>query len=183
MAARVCTLALAGILAIVAAPAAGVAKPCAGQTTAPPGQSEVDQYAETVPGTCGDQTGNPGDPGGSGGGGEPNAETIPAATAEQLDSLGADGQATAALTKANAPRGGTPGGSGQGATAGGESDGDTGSGAATEGGPSSLGAIVDAVSGSDDGEGLGALLPLILAAIAGAGGAYVVLRRRAGREG
>ncbi len=175
MAARACTLALAGILAFLAFPAMSAAKPCGGQTTAPPGQSEVDQYAETVPGACGDQT--PGSDDGSGGGGSAGSDddsAIPPATLDELESLGADGQAAAALAQANSPN------NRQGTEAGGSSG---AGGAAADDGPSNLSAVVDAVTGSDDGDGLGALLPLILAAIAGAGLAFVFLRRRADHAG
>ena len=148
---RLCTLALAGLLALLALPATGLAQGgCGNQTTTPPGNSEVDQYTETVPGACGNQS--PGGGGGStdGSGGSDDGSAVPQSTVDQLSSEGAAGEAAAGLAVANAPRANQGGG-----------------GSASES------------NGSDDG-GMGLLLPLILAGVAGAGIAYVFLRRRAG---
>src|SRR6476659_9167366 len=94
--------------------------------TAPPGNSEVNQYAETLPGGGGENTVNP--PGsGPGGGrdgngtqGQGGAPVIPPQTQRQLEQLGPDGRAAAALAEANAPQSpaGAQGAGGGGAGAG-----------------------------------------------------------------
>jgi hypothetical protein len=176
MAARICTLALAGAIALFAVPGLAQAKPGCGGTTTTPGTSEVDQYTETVPGACGDQpngggggggSGSPSDGGESGDAGSSVGGPIPPSTVDQLESLGSDGAAAAALAEANSPEpdtAGTPGA-------------DAGSGQAGSSDGSSLTPIIGAFTGSD-GNGMGALLPAILIAVA-AGGIAVAVRRRA----
>src|SRR3712207_6408464 len=97
---------LVGVLAAVTlalVPAASEAKPrdC-GSNTVPPGQSEVDQYGETVPGRCGnEQVDRSGASGGSGSGG-----SIPPGTFRDLQGMGGSGQAAAELAQATSPGGG-----------------------------------------------------------------------------
>jgi hypothetical protein len=125
-------------------------------STAPPGVSELDQYSETVLGAGGENTIDPSRGGGEG--------VLSPSTERQLQQLGPDGQAAARLAQATAPRGDPPAGGG---------DGESGS---------AFGALTDAVTGAGD-DGLGILLPLILAAVAAAGLLFVLLRRRAGHAG
>ena len=97
-------LACATVLAL--APSA-VAKPrCQGQNNVPPGNSEVDQYSETVPGDCGEN--RPPTPNES----DDPAESIPPATLAALEDLGADGRAAALLAAAGDRENGLGGGSG-----------------------------------------------------------------------
>ena len=150
-------LAAAGLL--LAVPAAALA------ATAPPGNSEVNQYAETLPGGKGDNTVNPPGTkgGGSGGGGGGRGSVVPAATQRQLNHLGRDGRAALGLANANAPSkpaGSVPGKGGNG------------------GGSSAVGGVLGSLTGSEGG-GMGALLPLILVGVAAMGIGYALARRRA----
>jgi hypothetical protein len=142
------------------------------QTEAPPGVSEVDQYTETLPGPGGNETLDRPDGGAAGGGdpdgGGPEQPILAPETVQELERLGPEGRATAELAATTAPRGDR--GSNPALAAGGH---DSGS-------PSGVGALVDALSGSD-GEGMGILLPLILLAVAAAGIGFAVLRSRAGQ--
>jgi hypothetical protein len=154
------------VVALVPAARAGAA------SVAPPGNAQVNQYAETIPGASGGQptTGKPsrdlyealsgqgsgGGPPDSGGGPPP----IPPTTDKALQGLGNAGKETAILAKATTP---AP---------------QRSSGAGSSGSSSGLSAVAKTVTGSDGG-GMGFLLPLILAAVAGAGLTYVVVRRRA----
>jgi hypothetical protein len=167
MAARVCIGALAGLLLLFALPATAPAA-CSG-STAPPGNSEVDQYAETVPGTCGESPPGSGGDQTSGGG---NSNSIPPSTLNRLQGQGADGQAAAALAEANAPAeaGQGSGGSQQ---PGGPATHRT---PAPESG-SPWSEILGTLTGNSDG-GMGWLLPLFLVAISLAGGLYLYNRRR-----
>ena len=71
IAVRICILSLAGALLLAVAPAAAVAKPGCGGSAPVPGGSEIDQYAQSIPGACGNQeNGTPP----SGGAGDPPAE-------------------------------------------------------------------------------------------------------------
>lgn len=158
----VALIACLGLLSL--SPAAHAQKNCGGNTV-PPGNSEVDQYTETVPDGCGDS------PLGSPEGGNPDA--VPPATAQDLASLGDDGAAALALARASAPGGGDrKGGDSAGATGAGSGDSDDGFGDIPAG-------VLDAAGGSS-GDGLGVLFPLLLLAAALAGGAYVLRRRNAG---
>lgn len=153
------SVAFATVLAV--APSAA-AKPCNDQTTVPPGQSEVDQYSETVPGECGNE--NVPSPDGD----EDPAASIPPGTLADLEELGPDGRAAALLAAAGG-RGGDKGGGGSGA--GGD---EAGAGVLddTLGGPASVtlpddegsffDSVVDALSGEG---GLGIIVPIALALI------------------
>ena len=147
------------------------------QTEAPPGVSEVDQYTETLPGPGGNETldhpdeSTTGGGGGSDGGG-PEQPVLAPETVQELERLGPAGRATAELAESTVPGGdrGADRGSNRAPATGGD---DSGS-------PSGLGALVDALGGSQ-GEGMGIVLPLILLAVAGAGIGFAVLRSRAGQ--
>ena len=167
--ASLCVLALLALL--VAAPSANAQKNCpGGGSNQPPGNSEVDQYGEDVPGPCGDEPIGPPD------GGDPDA--VPPSTADELDSLGADGDAAALLAQATAPgNGGTGSGGGP---AGGAGAGASDIPAAQ--GDSLFDEVFDALTGSADAtdDGLGLLLPLILLGTVIAAVIYGVRRRTAG---
>jgi hypothetical protein len=174
MAARICIAALAGLVAVSLVPATAPAKPCHRHHHSPAGNSESEQYSETVPGACGNQT-----PGGGG-----SSNSVPPSTLRQLQALGADGQAAAALAQQTAPsgkvpareRGGTDNGADNGNREGPAAQGGTGGGGG-------LGSVVDgltrALGGDSDDGGMGILLPLVLAAVAAAGIGFAILRRRA----
>jgi hypothetical protein len=156
---------LAGtLLLLIALPATAAAKSgCGHHTVTPQGNSEAEQYSETIPGPCGNQPANPGGSGGS-------SNAVPPATLQQLQSQGAAGQNAAALAQAGAPAGGAKHGAGG------------GQGAAADNGQSSGGGAVsgikDAFGGDSGGGGMGLLLPLILAGTLLAGVTYWVMRRR-----
>ena len=175
IAVRICILSLAGALLLAVAPAAAVAKPGCGGSAPVPGGSEIDQYAQSIPGACGNQengtppsggggsTGGGGGGGGSAGTGSPAASPISSSTQQRLKDLGAAGPATQALAEANAPRikANDKGGSG-----------------GSSGGGSKAGTAIDTLLGSDSsGSGMGIALPLILLAIAACGVLYIVRRR------
>ena len=84
---------------------------------------------------------------------------------QRLQDLGANGAGTQALAAANAPRI-----RGDGANRGGGSDG-------TGGSDSGAGSVLDGLLGSDEGDGMGLVLPLILLAITAAGAVFVGRRR------
>lgn len=180
--------ALAGSLLLIAAPAA--AKPCHSHGHGH-GNSEISQYLENVPGPCGDQNvggngsghqGNGGGGGGSsGGGGGGPASGLPTSTVQGLEKFGSAGAATASFAHATSPGGSTSkskaGGSGgsAGANSGGGASGSTSPGVDTSDG-SVTGALASLVSGGS-GQGIGVLLPVLLAAILMGGLGIVALRR------
>jgi hypothetical protein len=129
-------------------------------TNAPPGNSAIDEYLETVPGATGDV--RPGAPTDSG--------ALPSAQRAALERLGPDGRLLADIVEAT---GGKPAANGkQGATA--------APAAAEEGGRSPLAATVTAALGGDDESGLGLALPLLLlASLAGAIALAILWRRSA----
>ena len=155
---------IAGLALLFVSPAAHAQKNCGGSTV-PPGNSEVDQYTETVPDGCGDS------PVGSPEGGNPDA--VPPATAQDLASLGDDGAAALALARASAPGDGDRQGEDSAGAAG------AGSGGDDDGLGDILAGVLDAAGGSSEG-GLGVLFPLLLLVVALAGGAYALRRRNAG---
>lgn len=148
-------VALVLVLAVFALPA-GAAAPAA-QTNAPPGNSAIDEYLETVPGATGDQRpGTPG-PAGSGSGGG-----LTPAQRAKLERLGPDGKALANAVDATAPPSATK----------------TSQQIDSENGRSPISAVLDAATGSDGGGGMGVVLPIILLASLLGVIALVVLRRR-----
>jgi hypothetical protein len=87
------------VLLAIALPTSASAAGGCGKVKSPTGNSEIDQYAEGVPGPCGEnQVGSGGSSGGGAGG-----DVVPAATAKQLRAQGPDGQAAAALAAGTAP--------------------------------------------------------------------------------
>ena len=140
------TLALVAAL-LLAAPAGTLAR----GTLAPPGNSGIDEYLETIPKAGGNQPPRrPGDGTGRAG--------LPPAQRGRLDRLGRDGRALAGLVESTGPR-----------TVRRRLPEATGS--------SPLDKAIDALGGSDDGDGLGMLLPAILLA-ALLGTVALVLKRR-----
>ena len=152
-----------------AVPAVAAAKPGCGAGPTVPADSEIDQYAQSIPGACGNQ-GNDAGGGGSGGGagggdgsGDPGSSAIPPSTVQRLYDLGANGAGTQALADANAPpiRGDRGGRGSEG----------------TGGSDSGAGSVLDSLVGGDEGDGMGLVLPLILLAITAGGSVYVTRRR------
>src|SRR5436190_23856200 len=125
-------------------------------TNAPPGNSAIDEYLETVPGAAGDQ--RPRQPGSGGGGG-----VLTPAERARLEQLGPDGKALADAVDATAPPPAKPG-----QTI--DIDGAEGH--------SPISAVLDAAAGQDGGGGMGFMLPVILLASLLGVIALVVLRHR-----
>src|SRR5215207_873445 len=144
-------------LALLAVPAAATAQ--APKTNAPPGNSAIDEYLETVPGASGNQ--RPRTP--ATGGGAAAKPALSQAERARLERLGPDGRALADAVDATAPP--------------------KASRKATEtplagDGRSPLSEVLDAATGDDGGGGMGVLLPTILLATVLGAIALVVLRRR-----
>lgn len=170
-------LALATLLLL--SPTANAACP---DDTVPGGNSEVDQYLETVPGSCGDRSpdndgsggGADGEPDGSAAGG--SGDALPPTTADELESLGPDGARAASLAKQTAPSTGGAGGEGSDKRGAGDpASGGTGTEAVPEG--SAVDALAGAVGGDAEG-GIGMALPLLLAALLLGGLGYAAFKRR-----
>jgi hypothetical protein len=187
--AKLAGAALAGSLLFVAAPATALAcQPHHGG-----GNSEVNQYLETIPGPCGDQPvgGNPSGNQGTSSGPGSSAAGIPPATLTHLESLGPQGAQTAGFAQATNPGGGSGkgsgNGSGQGSSGSGQGSSGSGQSATTSGGGGSLlDALKQAVTGanasdSSSGQGLGTLLPILLGMVLLGGLGVLALRR--GRTG
>jgi hypothetical protein len=201
---RTCLTWCAACAAIALAAAPAQAQNCNPSTTVPPGNSEIDQYVESIPGACGNEkpsngggssggSGGSGASGGSGGSSGSGGGAVPAATAAELASLGEDGLAAAALAEATSPSesgGGEDGSSGVSGASGsdGGAAGAKGSNAQTSvdpesleaaasGGGSVLGALADTLTGGS-GEGGGAVLPVTLLAVLVGGLGFYFLRRR-----
>ena len=135
----------------------------------PPGNSEADQYAETIPNGEGDSTPTFGvDP----------SDVLPPDQVADLESLGPDGAAVAALTAATAPtsRNGEDSGQGKGSS-------ENGAGTSSDAAESSAGAA-SALPGSatvPTEDGLGSWFWVIVIAAVGAAVAYAIARA-AGRR-
>jgi hypothetical protein len=143
----------------------------AGQSNVPPGNSEIDQYLPTVPGSDGDK------PLGKGGGDGGNAALSPS-VAERLGSAGSAGSVAVSVINNTAPKlpeAAREQGREQ-AEGGGRNGGVHGS--ADESIP---GAVLEGLSSSEDG-GLGILMPILLGTVAGVA-AFIMLRRRASTPG
>jgi hypothetical protein len=141
------------------------------RSNAPPGNSGVDQYRETVPQSGGNHPVDPSGKGGHGGHGGLSGQALHA-----LRGQGADGAAAAKLAEATGPsqRHRRPAGHGTGAPRAGK-----GASATLD---RATGGVLDAlaaiVTGNGSG-GMGAVLPLLfLLALAGAGAFVLVQRRR-----
>lgn len=193
--------ALAGTLLVIAlvAAAPAAAKPC--HKHHGHGNSEVSQYLENVPGPCGDQNvgGGNGDSQSSGGGGGSTSggggggsSTLPTSSVQGLEKFGAAGAATANYANATTPgvghgghgQGGSGSGSGSGgsgsqaggSTSGSGATGDASGSSIDTGNGSVMGALASLVTGGSD-QGIGPLLPVLLAAILLGGLGLVALRR------
>jgi hypothetical protein len=123
------------VLALAVAPSGAAAQ----GTNAPPGNSAIDEYLETIPGTTGDRPASP-----SGAGSNPSSG-LTATERKRLEALGPDGRVLAGAIEQTTPARGT----------GSLSDGK---------GRPPVASVVEAVGGHDGGSGLGLILPLILLA-------------------
>jgi hypothetical protein len=124
------------------------------QTNAPPGNSAVQEYLETVPGASGDRS--------SSAGGGSKSPALTAAQRARLERLGPDGKALADAVDATSPaRTATPGST---PTAG--------------RGRSPLSEVFEVATGDGGGGGMGALLPAILLASLLGVVALALMRRR-----
>lgn len=126
------------------------------QTTAPPGNSAIDEYVETVPGATGNTRPGPSQDGGAG--------VLSALERARLERLGPDGRALADAVEATA---GTP------AKTAPKPD------LLERPGRSPGRELLDVVTGDDGGGGMGLVLPAILIAALLAAITLVLLRRRA----
>jgi len=175
--------------------ALGVAVPAEARfrTIAPPGNSGVGQYVETLPTAGGSRPTNTVHPvaggshggggggsigggsggGTSGGGTSAGSSSVSSPTLHALAAHGSDGAKAAALVRATAPRGVQP-----------ESakpanrQGSSASTASNGSGPSPVGSLLKAVTGSTSNGGLGPLLPVILIGSLFLAAALVLVRRR-----
>jgi hypothetical protein len=170
---RVTTASLA-ILAMLAAP--GVA------TAQGPGNGGADEYSETIPGAGGN---HPTSPGGGGGGGEPGEPTggggpLTPAQIAALEAAGEDGAAAAALAQSTGRDTKQTAGKGSGATA--DEDGASSGASSGDSAGSGITELVgDVAAGSDD--GMGPVLPIILAAALIGAIAFLIVRRGGGQAG
>jgi hypothetical protein len=160
----VATAALATLAAVLACVllASPAAAQCGGKPI-PPGNSEVDQYQEAIPGNCGETEPNKN---GNGGG------SVPSGTSDDLEALGEDGAAVADLVTstgsgADGSGNGKDGEQASGAGAAAAAQADTGS---------AVSAAVRGLAGDSD-DGLGAALPVLLVALLAAALAVVAIRR------
>ena len=124
------------------------------QTNAPPGNSAVDEYLETVPGASGNQRPRTPAQGGSG--------VLTPAERDRLERLGADGKTLADAVEATAPP----------ATKSSQDNLDVA-------GNSPARELLEAVAGDDDGGGMGFILPAIMVTALLAAIMFMLLRRRA----
>jgi hypothetical protein len=169
---RIAIAALAALF-VVALPTAGAAA----ESRVPPGVSGANQYSETLPGPGGnDRTG--------GGSGKTPAQAVGKENAAKLEALGPEGEAAAELAAETAPEGGKAGGGHGGAASNGGASGSSGSGSGTAG-SSGLDQVLGQVTGTGGSEsgsnGIGLLLPLLIAAAIVAAAAYALNRRRTAR--
>jgi hypothetical protein len=139
-------------------PATAVAQ----KTTAPPGNSGIGEYVETVPEATGGKA-----PEKAGGG------SVPAAERQKLEALGADGKALADTIAATVPRRPRSNGSGGQAEPIRRADADAGDSAAS--------AVLHSVVGGGSSGGMGLLLPIILGATLALMLAAAFARRRTAR--
>ncbi len=153
------TRAIVALVALaLALPAAAVAQDS--PTNAPPGNSAIDEYLETVPGASGNK--RPREPGQGGGG-----SALTPAQRAQLESRGPEGKTLADAVD------------GTSSEASGNDKGTTNESATLKSeGRSPTGKVLGTVSGSDGGAGMGVILPAILIAALLAAIAFVALRRR-----
>lgn len=148
------TRALTMLVALVLLAAPAVAPAQQPLTNAPPGNSAIDEYLETVPGATGNQV--PRRPGTGG-------HVLTPAQRKRLEALGPDGKALADVVDATAPPPAKPGQ---------KIDLDDAK------GRSPVSAVIEAATGSNGGAGMGVFLPIILLASLVGTIVLVVLRRR-----
>ncbi|MDQ3678078.1 MAG: hypothetical protein M3401_14995 [Actinomycetota bacterium] len=127
------------------------------QTNAPPGNSAIDEYLETVPGASGSTRPRPPAQGGDG--------VLTATERARLERLGADGKTLADAVDATAPTQKKGSARDLEVTAG--------------GGRSPARGVLDAVTGNGGGGGMGLVLPAILIGALLAAITVYLLRRRA----
>lgn len=152
----------------------------------PPGNSGADQYAEGVPGADGN---SPANGGSSDGGSEGTGETgggLPSQVVNELEESGSDGAAAVTALGSSTPEGTGGAGTGGAGTNGAGNKGPAGvdaeAGSAIGAGEAdsdrgALGDLADAVvTGSD--EGMGAVLPILLALVLLVGLTLAFLRKR-----
>ncbi len=143
-------------LALIAAPAAASAQ--TQKTNAPPGNSAIDEYLETVPAASGNARPRP--PAAGGG----SSSALTAAERARLEKLGPDGKTLADAIDATSPQ---------------RSSGSPSAGSVSAGeGRSPIAQVFDVAAGSDGGGGMGVLLPAILIASLLGVITLVVMRRR-----
>lgn len=157
----------AACLVLLAIPQAAAAQ----RTNAPPGWSGIDQYLETVPGAGGNHPSGEVAPRRGGGGQGP---PLSPSTRRGLSAQGEPGRAATRFAEQSAPRRrGTAGAA--------HREGDRGAGAerstSDHESVSPLSALVRTVTGDDE-QGLGIVLPILLAAVLIGAAGFRVLRRR-----
>jgi hypothetical protein len=168
------------VIALALALAAPSAAQARAHTIAPPGNSGVGQYVETLPTADGSQptstvhSGGVGGGGGTGGsGGASGGGAIAASTRRALAKQGPTGDATAAVAQATAPRRTRPA-----ARPGDAPVNPSGSAAFASGGSSPSVSVIKALTGSTSGGGLGPLLPIVLIGSVLAAAVLTLVRRR-----
>jgi hypothetical protein len=183
--AKLAGAALAGSLLMIVAAAPATAKLCYPHHSG--GNAEVNQYLETIPGPCGNQTigdngsGNQGTSTGTGAGSGSSAAGLPPGTISQLESMGPAGAQAAGFAEATNPGGSAGGGKSGSAGGGSGASGSSGNGATSDDG-SLLSALEKLVTGNDanasgTGQGLGTWLPILLGMVLIGGLGAVALRR------
>ncbi len=145
------------VLLLIALPSAAIGQ--TPQTKAPPGNSAIDEYLETVPGATGNQRPRTG--------GDPSDATLTPAQRARLERLGPDGKAPPDAVDATAPAPSPTGEPREPAIA-----------PETSQGRSPLSEVLDAATGRDGGDGMGIVLPAILLAALLGIVALAVARRR-----
>lgn len=154
------------VLSLVAALALPTFASAQAETVAPPGNSALDEYLQTVPGPSGDKRL-----------GKPRAELSPSAR-QRLERRGKNGKALAAIVEGTSERPRTP-----------PRESATPAIAGVVGSPPPRAvvgsppprAVADAATGDVDGDGLGLLLPGLLLSSALGIAALVILRRRSSK--
>jgi hypothetical protein len=157
--------AVIGLLVSLVLPASALAA-SSPTTIAPPGNSGVSQYREDVPTAKGNRPSSAFTPGGGGSNG--SGGSVSPSTLRALNKQGSAGRKAAALAQATAPTSGTPAGPKTVKANAGSQD----------FGASPVTSVVKALTGSSNGGGLGALLPIILIACLLGVTALALLRRR-----
>jgi hypothetical protein len=157
------------VLALLSALALALPAAAAAQTqNAPPGNSGVDEYLETVPSAGGNRPPHRGEH-------KPSGSTLSPAARKALESQGKDGQRVAAIVEATDPT--SPSHK---KTATGDDVAPTPRSADLQGsGDSALHAVLSAAGGADS--GMGFVFPLLIAGTLALVAVSVLLRRRASR--